>query len=62
MFGDDFMDVPIVEVSMDGTLDPAKNWALGEAVAKLRCVTATSSPDATDAHIIISVGKNKYLS
>ncbi|KAH9946241.1 Extradiol aromatic ring-opening dioxygenase [Epithele typhae] len=36
MFGDEFMDVPIVEVSMDGTLDPEKNWALGEAVQDLR--------------------------
>ncbi|KAI0747977.1 Extradiol aromatic ring-opening dioxygenase [Daedaleopsis nitida] len=36
MFGDEFMDVPIVEVSMDASLDPQKNWALGEVVEPLR--------------------------
>ena len=36
MFGEEFMDVPVVEVSIDGSLDPAKNWALGKAVSKLR--------------------------
>ncbi|KAI9064279.1 Extradiol ring-cleavage dioxygenase class III enzyme subunit B [Trametes sanguinea] len=36
MFGEEFTDIPIVEVSMDGTLDPQKEWALGEAVAPLR--------------------------
>lgn len=30
------MDIPIVEVSMDGSLDPEKNWAVGRAVKKLR--------------------------
>lgn len=30
--------LPIVEVSIDGSLDPKKNWALGEAIAELRCV------------------------
>ncbi|KAI0374738.1 Extradiol ring-cleavage dioxygenase class III enzyme subunit B [Pilatotrama ljubarskyi] len=36
MFGEEFTDIPIVEVSMDGTLDPLKNLALGEVVAPLR--------------------------
>ncbi|KAI8998779.1 Extradiol ring-cleavage dioxygenase class III enzyme subunit B [Trametes punicea] len=36
MFGEEFMDIPIVEVSMDGSLDPQKNWALGEVMAPLR--------------------------
>ena len=35
MFGEE-TDIPIVEVSMDATLDPQKNWALGEAVEPLR--------------------------
>ncbi|KAL7283272.1 hypothetical protein ACG7TL_002701 [Trametes sanguinea] len=36
MFGEEFTEIPIVEVSMDGTLDPQKEWALGEVVAPLR--------------------------
>jgi len=36
MFGEEFMDIPIVQVSIDGSLSPEKNWALGQAVAKLR--------------------------
>lgn len=36
MFGEVFTDVPIIEVSMDGSLDPAKNWELGKAITKLR--------------------------
>ena len=32
------MDVPIVEVSMDSSLDPRKNWALGAVVEPLRWV------------------------
>ncbi|KAI0831151.1 Extradiol ring-cleavage dioxygenase class III enzyme subunit B [Trametes gibbosa] len=36
MFGEEFTDIPIVEVSIDGSLDPRKNWALGEVVAPLR--------------------------
>ncbi|KAI0670526.1 Extradiol ring-cleavage dioxygenase class III enzyme subunit B [Trametes maxima] len=36
MFGEEFTDIPIVEVSIDGSLDPEKNWALGEVVAPLR--------------------------
>lgn len=30
--------LPIVEVSIDESLDPEKNWAIGEAVAELRFV------------------------
>jgi len=36
MFGERFMDVPIVAASIDGSLDPIKNWAVGEAVQQLR--------------------------
>ena len=36
MFGEEFTDIPIVQVSMDGTLDAEKNWAVGQAVKELR--------------------------
>ncbi|KAF4614834.1 hypothetical protein D9613_002898 [Agrocybe pediades] len=36
MFGEEFMDIPIVQVSIDGSLDPRKNWEIGQAVAQLR--------------------------
>ncbi|KAF8630428.1 hypothetical protein AX15_002976 [Amanita polypyramis BW_CC] len=36
MFGANFMDVPIVEVSLDSSLSPEKNWAIGKAVTQLR--------------------------
>ena len=36
MFGEEFLDIPIVEVSMDGSLDPEKEWAIGRAVKALR--------------------------
>lgn len=36
MFGEEFLDVPVVQVSIDESLDPEKNWALGNAVSKLR--------------------------
>ena len=36
MFGEEFRDIPIVEVSMDGSLDPEKEWAIGRAVKALR--------------------------
>ena len=42
MFGDTFTDIPIVEVSIDGSLKPEKEWALGSAVAELRFVVALS--------------------
>lgn len=29
-------DIPIVEVSIDSSLDPEKNWAIGKAVQALR--------------------------
>jgi aromatic ring-opening dioxygenase catalytic subunit (LigB family) len=35
MFGDE-LDIPLVQVSIDGSLDPAKQWALGKAVKALR--------------------------
>ncbi|EKM55630.1 uncharacterized protein PHACADRAFT_256379 [Phanerochaete carnosa HHB-10118-sp] len=36
MFGEDFTDIPVIEISLDGSLDPLKNWAVGQAVSKLR--------------------------
>ncbi|EPT05935.1 Extradiol ring-cleavage dioxygenase class III enzyme subunit B [Fomitopsis schrenkii] len=36
MFGEDFLDVPVVQVSIDSSLSPEKNWAVGKAVEALR--------------------------
>ena len=36
MFGHEFMDVPIVQVSIDTSMSPEKNWQAGKAVSKLR--------------------------
>ncbi|KAJ7867962.1 Extradiol ring-cleavage dioxygenase, class III enzyme, subunit B [Mycena leptocephala] len=36
MFGEEFTDIPIVEVSIDSSLNTEKNWALGKAMSKLR--------------------------
>ncbi|KAM6500676.1 Extradiol ring-cleavage dioxygenase, class III enzyme, subunit B [Amanita muscaria] len=36
MFGTEFTEIPIVQVSIDGSLTPEENWALGKAVAPLR--------------------------
>ncbi|KAF7975279.1 hypothetical protein HWV62_10030 [Athelia sp. TMB] len=36
MFGHEFLDVPIVQVSIDASLSPEKNWQAGKAVSKLR--------------------------
>jgi len=36
MFGEEFMDTPVIQASIDSTLDPEKNWAIGQAVQKLR--------------------------
>ncbi|EMD38474.1 hypothetical protein CERSUDRAFT_135299 [Gelatoporia subvermispora B] len=36
MFGEEFTDVPIVQVSIDGTMSAEKNWALGKVVEQLR--------------------------
>lgn len=55
MFGEEFMDIPIVQVSIDASMDPEKNWEAGKAVAKLRCVDYLQQgyilklPLATDA-------------
>lgn len=35
MFGDEF-DIPVVQVSIDSSLDPVKNWNVGKALDKLR--------------------------
>lgn len=34
-------DIPIVEVSIDASLSPDKNWAIGKAVQALRHVGTT---------------------
>jgi aromatic ring-opening dioxygenase catalytic subunit (LigB family) len=39
MFGDKVDDVPIVQVSIERSGDPEKNWAIGKALSKLRFVT-----------------------
>jgi aromatic ring-opening dioxygenase catalytic subunit (LigB family) len=36
MFGEEFIDVPIVQVSIDASLSPEKNWTVGEVLAPLR--------------------------
>ena len=36
MFGHTFHDIPIVQASIDSSLSPEKNWAVGKAVAQLR--------------------------
>ncbi|KAJ6500446.1 Extradiol ring-cleavage dioxygenase, class III enzyme, subunit B [Mycena sanguinolenta] len=36
MFGDEFLDLSIIQVSIDSSLSPEKNWALGKAVTRLR--------------------------
>lgn len=36
MFGEEFTEIPIIEVSFDGSMDPEKNWAIGQAIKKLR--------------------------
>jgi len=36
MFGEEFRTVPIVQTSIDGSMTPEANWALGKAIAKLR--------------------------
>jgi len=36
MFGEEFTDIPIVQVSIDSSLSTEKNWALGKAMSKLR--------------------------
>jgi len=38
MFGNTFTDIPIVELSIDSSLKPETEWALGAAVAELRLV------------------------
>ncbi|KDQ17657.1 hypothetical protein BOTBODRAFT_105172 [Botryobasidium botryosum FD-172 SS1] len=36
MFGDEFTDVPIVQVSIESDMSPERQWAVGKAVAELR--------------------------
>lgn len=31
-------DIPIVEVSIDSSFDPEKEWKIGQALDELRCV------------------------
>ncbi|SJL04418.1 related to 4,5-DOPA dioxygenase extradiol-like protein [Armillaria ostoyae] len=36
MFGEEFMDTPIIQVSIDSSMSPEANWKLGKTVAALR--------------------------
>ena len=36
MFGQEFTSIPIVEVSIDSSMDPERNWQIGKAITKLR--------------------------
>jgi len=36
MFGEEFTQIPIVQVSIDSSLDPEKNWQVGKVVNQLR--------------------------
>lgn len=36
MFGEEFNSIPIVEVSIDSSLDPEKNWQIGKVLSELR--------------------------
>jgi aromatic ring-opening dioxygenase catalytic subunit (LigB family) len=47
MFGTEF-DVPVVQVSIDSSLDPEKNWAIGKALSALRYVLSPSIIEVTD--------------
>ena len=58
MFGKDFRGVPIVEASMDGSLSPEGNWALGKAIASLRYVQRIMTSSLSMAiSSIMSTGK-----
>jgi aromatic ring-opening dioxygenase catalytic subunit (LigB family) len=39
MFGTE-TDIPIVEVSIDSSLDPEEEWKIGQVLDELRCVWA----------------------
>lgn len=45
MFGEEFLDIPIVQVSIDSSMDPGKNWEAGKAVTKLRCADVRTGND-----------------
>jgi 4,5-DOPA dioxygenase extradiol len=36
MFGEEFTEIPIVQVSIDASLDPERNWDIGKAIAAVR--------------------------
>ncbi|KAF9456724.1 Extradiol ring-cleavage dioxygenase, class III enzyme, subunit B [Collybia nuda] len=36
MFGEEFMTIPIVQVSIDSSLSPKTNWSVGKAIERLR--------------------------
>lgn len=62
MFGEEFTSIPIVQVSIDSSMSPEKNWALGKAVAKLRyalahCDVHINSMDVQGGGDISSVGR-----
>jgi 4,5-DOPA dioxygenase extradiol len=53
MFGEDFRSVPIVQASIDGPMGAERNWLLGKAITKLRCVPALNTPLILDVHLAI---------
>jgi 4,5-DOPA dioxygenase extradiol len=36
MFGEEFTEIPIAQVSIDASLDPERNWDIGKAIAAVR--------------------------
>ncbi len=51
MFGEEFMDTPIVQVSIDSSMSPEANWKLGKTVAALRLDTCISSRFNSITHL-----------
>jgi aromatic ring-opening dioxygenase catalytic subunit (LigB family) len=43
MFGEDFRSIPIVQASIDGSMSSERNWLLGKAITKLRCIPASNT-------------------
>lgn len=61
MFGEEFTNVPIVQVSIDSSLSPEKHWALGKAVAKLR-FGVPSAFCFGSYEVFCNSGRKEYLS
>jgi aromatic ring-opening dioxygenase catalytic subunit (LigB family) len=59
MFGETFMDIPIVQVSIDASMDPVMNWEVGTAIAKLRLVQLSTTRTVIPKSLF-HVEKKKY--